>query len=131
MSENQTVEVSTEVLESPSQFKVSASKLFGQELGKTHEATIEFMELAENSAIPANLELTHVEKIKILNARRKAAARAVWNSELAETLGISKPGVLDTEAGQIATMAKVFRAMGNDDATALALATAAVAGGKK
>jgi hypothetical protein len=126
MTETATVVPSTEVIETLTTFRATTSKLFGQELGKTHEGDVEYSELAENSAIPADSELTHAEIIKILNARRKAAARAEWNAELAKSLGISKPGVLDTDEGRVNAMAKVFRSMGKNEAEAVALAKAAL-----
>ena len=126
MSTENTVTVSTEVIETPTTFRATTAKLFGQDLGQTHEGDVEFLELAENSAIPADSELTHAEVIKILNARRKASARAKWNAELGKKLGISQPGVLDTDEGRVNAMAKVFRSMGKTEAEATALAKAAL-----
>lgn len=122
-----TLTVSTEVLETPVTEKATVRKLFGQALDKEYSIDVAYLQLADNSAIPADSEFTHVEKIGILNARRKAAARAQATAELAESLGIKKPSTsLDTDEKRIATMAKVFASMGNDAATSVELAKAAL-----
>lgn len=121
------VTVSESVLESPVTEKATVRKLFGQALDKEYVIDVTYSQLAENSAIPADAQLTHAEIIGILNARRKAAARASASSELAEKLGIKKPSTsLDSDEKRIAAMVKVFRSMGNDDATSTALARAAL-----
>lgn len=129
MSDNQTpdVTVSETVIESPVTEKATVRKLFGQALDKEYTVDVTYVQLAENSAIPADSQLTHAEIIGILNARRKAAARATATSELADSLGIKKPSTsLATDEQRIAAMVKVFRSMGNDEATATALSKAAL-----
>lgn len=129
MSDTQTPEVtvSETVIETPVTEKATVRKLFGQPLDKDYQVDVTYNQLADNSAIPADSELTHAEIIGILNARRKAAARAAATSELADTLGVKKPSTsLDSDEKRIAAMVKVFRSMGNDDATATALAKAAL-----
>jgi hypothetical protein len=115
------------VSESPVTEKATVRKLFGQALDKEYTIDVSYSQLAENSAIPADSQLTHEEIIGILNARRKATARAKATNELAEMLGVAKPSTsLDTPEKRIAVMVKVFRSMGNDDATSTALAKAAL-----
>lgn len=115
------------VSESPVTEKATVRKLYGQALDKEYVIDVTYSQLAENSAIPADSQLTHAEVIGILNARRKAAARANATNELAETLGVKKPSTsLDSDEKRIAAMVKVFRSMGNDDATSTALAKAAL-----
>jgi hypothetical protein len=131
MSENETVEtatvVSESVIETPVTEKATVRKLFGNPLDKEYTIDVAYSQLAENSAIPADSQLTHAEVIGILNARRKAAARANATSELADTLGIKKPSTsLATDEQRIVAMVKVFRSMGNDEATSTALAKAAL-----
>lgn len=122
-----TVNVSETVIESPVTEKATVRKLFGQALDKEYTIDVSYVQLAENSAIPADSQLTHAEVIGILNARRKAAARATATSELADSLGIKKPSTsLATDEQRIAAMVKVFRSMGNDEATSTALAKAAL-----
>ena len=121
------VTVSETVIETPVTEKATVRKLFGTALDKEYSVDVAYNQLAENSAIPADSQLTHAEIIGILNARRKAAARATATSELADSLGIKKPSTsLATDEQRIAAMVKVFRSMGNDDATATALAKAAL-----
>lgn len=121
------VNVSETVIESPVTEHATVRKLFGQALDKEYSVEVKYVALAENSAIPADSQLTHAEVIGILNARRKAAARATATSELADTLGIKKPSTsLATDEQRIAAMVKVFRSMGNDEATSVALAKAAI-----
>lgn len=121
------VTVAENVIESPVTEKATVRKLFGQALDKEYTVNVTYVQLAENSAIPADSQLTHAEIIGILNARRKAAARATATSELADSLGIKKPSTsLATDEQRIAAMVKVFRSMGNDEATATALAKAAL-----
>lgn len=123
----ETVTVSETVIETPVTEKATVRKLFGQVLTSEHVVDVTYNKLADNSAIPADSEFTHEEKIQILNARRKAAARATAMAELADSLGIKKPSTsLDTDEKRIAAMVKVFRSMGNDEATAMALAKAAL-----
>ena len=115
------------VSESPVTEKATVRKLFGQALDKEYTIDVSYNQLADNSAIPADSQLTHSEIIGILNARRKATARAKATSELAETLGVAKPSTsLDSDEKRVAAMVKVFRSMGNDDATSTALAKAAL-----
>jgi hypothetical protein len=122
-----TVNVSETVIESPVTEKATVRKLFGQALDKEYTIDVVYSQLAENSAIPADSQLTHAEIIGILNARRKAAARATATSELADSLGVKKPSTaLATDEQRINAMVKVFRSMGNDEATATALAKAAL-----
>lgn len=124
--ENTTV-VSENVIESPVTEKATVRKLFGTPLDKEYTVDVTYVQLAENSAIPADSQLTHEEIIGILNARRKAAARATATAELADSLGIKKPSTsLATDEQRINAMVKVFRSMGNDEATATALAKAAL-----
>lgn len=121
------VVISESVIETPVTEKATVRKLHGQALDKEYTVDVAYNQLAENSAIPADSQLTHAEIIGILNARRKAAARATATNKLAESLGISKPSTsLDSDEKRIAAMVKVFRSMGNDDATATALAKAAL-----
>ena len=121
------VTVSESVIETPVTEKATVRKLFGQALDKEYSIDVAYSQLAENSAIPADSQLTHAEIIGILNARRKAAARATATNALADSLGIKKPSTtLDSDEKRIAAMVKVFRSMGNDDATAEALAKAAL-----
>lgn len=121
------VTVAENVIESPVTEKATVRKLFGQALDKEYSIDVTYSQLAENSAIPADSQLTHAEVIGILNARRKAAARATATSELADSLGIKKPSTsLATDEQRIAAMVKVFRSMGNDEATSTALAKAAL-----
>lgn len=121
------VTVSETVIETPVTEKATVRKLFGTALDKEYSVDVAYNQLAENSAIPADSQLTHAEIIGILNARRKAAARATATSELADRLGVKKPSTsLATDEQRIAAMVKVFRSMGNDDATATALAKAAL-----
>lgn len=127
MNEQNEVVISENVIETPVTDKATVRKLFGNPLDKEHTVDVTYDCLAENSAIPADSEFTHAEKISILNARRKAAARAKAMAELADTLGIKKPSTsLATDEQRIAAMVKVFRSMGNDEATAEALAKAAL-----
>lgn len=122
-----TANVSETVIEAPVTEKATVRKLFGQALDKEYTIDVSYVQLAENSAIPADSQLTHAEVIGILNARRKAAARATATSELADSLGIKKPSTsLATDEQRIAAMVKVFRSMGNDEATSTALAKAAL-----
>lgn len=126
MSEN-TANVLETVVETPVTEKGTVRKLFGQPLDKEYSIDVTYSQLAENSAIPDDAQLTHAEIIGILNARRKAAARAAATSELADSLGIKKPSTsLATDEQRINTMVKVFRSMGNDEATSVALAKAAL-----
>lgn len=128
MSTENTVTVSSEVIETPVTDTATVRKLLGQTLDKEYQLVVTYNALADNSAIPADLEFTHQEKIDILNARRKATARAAETAKLADSLGISKPKLLETNEGRIATMAKVYRAMGLSETEAVALAEAALAG---
>lgn len=119
--------VSENVIETPVTESATVRKLFGQALDKEYSVPVAYNQLAENSAIPADSQLTHAEIIGILNARRKAAARAAATSELADKLGVTKPSTsLQTDEARIAAMVKVFRSMGNDDATSNQLAKAAL-----
>jgi DNA-binding phage protein len=127
MSTENTVDY-TEVIETPVTDTATVRKLLGQTLDKEYTIQVTYNSLADNSAIPADSEFTHQEKIDILNARRKATARAASTAALAESLGISKPKLLETNEGRIATMAKVYRAMGLSETEAVALAEAALAG---
>jgi hypothetical protein len=122
-----TTNVLETVVETPVTEKATVRKLFGNPLDKEYSIDVTYSQLAENSAIPDDAALTHAEIIGILNARRKAAARAAATSELADSLGIKKPSTsLATDEQRITAMVKVFRSMGNDEATATALAKAAL-----
>ena len=121
-----TENVYTEVIETPVTDTATVRKLLGQTLDKEYTIEVTYNALADNSAIPSDSEFTHQEKIDILNARRKATARAASTAALAESLGISKPKLLETNEGRIAHFVKGFKAMGMSDADALALATSAV-----
>lgn len=98
------------------------SKAFGQELDKEYTFTYSYDELAASDEVPADEALTAEDILGYINARRNAAARAKAQSELFDSLGVSKPKLLDTVDGRIAGMVKILVAAGNtvENATAMA-----------
>ncbi len=125
------VQVSDSVLAESVTEKATVRKIHGQALESEHTVDVTYEKLADNSAIPADANLTHAEIIGILNARRKAAARATAVNALAEKLGIKAPSTsLDTDEKRIAAFVKVYKSMGLTEEMATQMAHAAVATAK-
>lgn len=81
-----------------------------------------YQELGENDEIPADEVLTPADILAAVNNKRYAAARAKAQAELFAAHKITKPGVLDTEEGQLNNFVKTLLAAGQTPENALAMA---------
>jgi hypothetical protein len=99
---------------------------YGQKLEKPLTFFFSYDEILEEEEIPADETLTPEDILAYVNQRRYAASRAKAQNEVFEANGISKPKLLDTEEGRIATMAKVFASMGNSAVDSVKMARVAL-----
>lgn len=81
-----------------------------------------YQELQEGDTIPDDEVLTPADILAAVNNKRYAAARAKAQAELFQTHKITKPGVLDTEEGQLNNFVKTLLAAGQTPENALAMA---------
>ena len=108
-------------------FKGNVETAYGQTLPKPvsfegiYEAFEAYDEVVKANEIPSNDDV-----VKIVNAQRKANARAKGTADALSKAGFEKPSLADSPDLRLAEMTKIFVAAGNSEDVARQKAKAAL-----